>query len=383
MAAHSEKGPSSSSRWIHCTPSAKLCADMPDQATGFAEEGTQAHELCEYFLKKEMGIDMDDPRPKLSYYNAEMEECCQGYRDYVMELYEEAKQKTKDPVLMVEQRIQYERFVSGGFGTADCILISDGTLNVVDFKYGMGVEVNAAGNTQMRIYALGALEIFDSLYDIEKVRMTIYQPRKSNISVDEISRDELYEWAEEVLRPAAEEADRGDGEFHAGDWCRFCKAKSICRERAKENLLLAAYDFSSPPLLEDEEIVEILSKVDRLISWANDIKEYALQEAVAGKVWNGWKLVEGRSIRKYVNEKEVVEAAEAAGFDPFEKRLLSITDMEKMMGKKKFQEVIGGLVIKPTGKLTLVTMDDKRPAINTGKEDFEEEKQSWQNSTTR
>jgi len=373
LAAHSEKGPSSSSRWIHCTPSAKLCADMPDQTTGFAEEGTQAHELCEYFLKREMGIEMDDPRPELSYYNAEMEECCQGYRDYVMELYEEAKRNTNDPVLMVEQRIAYERFVKGGFGTADCILISDGTLNVVDFKYGMGVEVNAKGNTQMRIYALGALEIFDSLYDIENVRMTIYQPRKSNISIDEISRDVLYQWAEEVLRPAAEEADRGDGEFHAGDWCRFCKAKSICRERAKENLLLAAYEFTSPPLLEDGEIVEILGKVDRLVNWANDVKEYALQEAIAGKEWEGYKLVEGRSIRKYKNEKEVAEAAEAAGFDPFVKRLLSITEMEKMMGKKKFQEILGKLCIKPTGKPALVEADDKRPAFNTAKEDFKEE----------
>ena len=374
MGAHSEKGPSSSSRWIHCTPSAKLCADMPDQVTGFAEEGTQAHELCEYLLKKELGIEMEDPRPSLSYYNQEMEDCCQGYRDYVMELYEEAKEKCSDPVLMVEQRIQYERFVSGGFGTADCILISDGTLNVVDFKYGLGVEVNAVGNTQMRIYALGALEIFDALYDIDRVRMTIYQPRKSNISVDEISRDELYEWAETVLKPAAEEADRGDGEFHAGDWCRFCKARHICRERAKENLALAAYDFISPPLLEDEEVVEILGKVDKLVSWANDVKEYALQEAVAGKEWEGYKLVEGRSIRKYTNEKEVAKAAEAAGFDPFEKKLLSITEMEKMMGKKKFQEILGKLCIKPAGKPVLVGADDKRPAMSTSaKEDFKEE----------
>ena len=374
MAAHSEKGPSSSSRWIHCTPSAKLCADMPDQVTGFAEEGTQAHELCEFFLKKEMGIEMDDPRPNLSYYNAEMEDCCQGYRDYVMELYEEAKQKTKDPVLMVEQRIQYERFVKGGFGTADCIIIADQTLNVVDFKYGMGVEVNAVGNTQMRIYALGALEIFDALYDVQRVKMTIYQPRKNNISVDEIGRDELYQWAEDVLRPAAEEADRGDGEFHAGDWCRFCKARHICRERARENLLLASYDFASPPLLEDEEIVEILGKVDKLVSWANDVKEYALQEAVAGKEWEGYKLVEGRSIRKYTNEKEVAEAAESAGFDPYEKRLLSITEMEKMMGKKKFQEILGKLCTKPTGKPVLVGADDKRPAMSTSaKEDFKEE----------
>ena len=373
MAAHSEKGPSSSSRWIHCTPSAKLCAEIPDQPSGFAEEGTQAHEVCEYLLKKEMGIEMDDPRPKLSYYNQEMEDCCQGYRDYVLELYEEAKKVCSDPVLLVEQRIAYERFVSGGFGTADCILISDGTLNVVDFKYGMGVEVDAKGNTQMRIYALGALEVFDNLYDISNVRMTIYQPRKANISVDEISRDELYKWAEEVLRPAAEEADRGDGEFHAGSWCRFCKARHICRERAKENLALAAYDFADPPLLSDEEITEVLEKVDALVSWANDIKEYALQEAVEGKTWPGYKLVEGRSVRKYVDEKAVAEAVEATGHDPFLKKLLPITDMEKLLGKKKFTEVLGNLVTKPQGKPVLVKADDKRPPLNSAKQDFKEE----------
>ena len=373
MGAHSEKGPSSSSRWIHCTPSAKLCADMPDQVTSFAEEGTQAHELCEYLLKKEMGIEMEDPRGGLSYYNQEMEECCQGYHDYVMELYEEAKKVTNDPVLLVEQRISYERFVSGGFGTADCVIIADRVLNVVDFKYGMGVEVDAKGNTQMRIYALGALEIFDALYDVDRVKMTIYQPRKANISVDEISRDELYEWAETVLKPAAEEADRGDGEFHAGDWCRFCKARHICRERAKENLALAAYDFASPPLLDDEEIVEILGKVDKLIAWANDVKEYALQEAVGGRDWPGYKLVAGRSIRKYVNEKEVAEAVEATGYDPYLKKLLPITDMEKMLGKKKFEEILGKLVVKPEGKPVLVKADDKRPPINNAKEDFKED----------
>lgn len=373
MAAHSDKGPSSSARWINCTPSLHLCADMPDQTTGFAEEGTQAHSYCEYLLKKEMGVPCEDPRPALSYYNNEMEESCQGYRDYVMELYEEAKQHTDDPVLLVEQRIQYERFVHGGFGTADCILIADGTLNVVDFKYGMGVEVSAKGNTQMRIYALGALEIFDSLYDINTVRMTIYQPRKSNISVDEISRNDLYDWAENVLKPAAEEADRGDGKFHAGEWCRFCKARHICRERAKKNLELAAYDFAAPPLLTDEEISDILGKVDKLISWGNDIKEYALQEAVAGKHWNGWKLVEGRSSRKYTNAKTVAEAAEAAGFDPYEKKLLSITEMSRLMGKKKFEEVLGALVTKPAGKPTLVSIDDKRPEMNLAADDFKEE----------
>ena len=373
MAAHSDKGPSSSSRWIHCTPSAKLCADMPDQATGYAEQGTQAHSLCEFLVKEAMGVKGEDPRPGLTYYDQEMEDCCQGYRDYVMELYEEAKQKTKDPVLMVEQRIQYERFVKGGFGTADCVLIADGTLNVVDFKYGAGVEVSAEGNTQMRIYAIGALEIFDSLYDIDRVRMHIYQPRKANISVDEISRDALYEWAESVLKPAAEEADRGDGDFHAGDWCRFCKARHVCRERARANLALAAYDFTSPPLLEDGEIAEILDSVDRLVSWANDVKEFALQEALSGKTWPGFKLVAGRSMRKYVNEKAVAEAVEATGNDPYQKKLLSITDMEKLLGRKKFEEVLGKLVVKPEGKPVLVKADDKRPPINSAKEDFKED----------
>ena len=373
MGAHSDFGPSSSHRWIHCTASTPLCRGMPEQSSSFAEEGTQAHSLCEFLLKEAMGIEAEDPRPNLSYYNAEMEECCQGYRDYVMELLEEAKETTKDPVLLIEQRIQYERFVPGGFGTADCILISDGTLNVVDFKYGAGVEVDAVGNSQMRIYAIGALEIFEDLYDIDRVRMTIYQPRKSNISVDEISRNELYEWAESVLRPAAEEGASGHGTFHAGEWCRFCKARHICRERAKENLLLASYDFADPPLLGDEEIVDILEKVDKLVTWANDVKEYALQEAVAGKEWSGWKLVEGRSIRKYVNEKEVADAAEAAGFNPYQQKLMSITDMEKAMGKKKFQEILGELCIKPQGKPVLVRADDKRPPINSAKEDFKED----------
>ena len=257
MSAHSEKGPSSSERWINCTPSAKLCADMPDVSTSFAQEGTDAHEVCEYELKKALGQKMACPVENLTYYNPEMQECADGYRDYVMELVEEARQRTKDVVVLVEQKIQYERFVKGGFGTADCIIIADGVLNVVDFKYGLGVEVSAIGNTQMRIYALGALEIFDPLYDIDTVQMTIYQPRKANISVDSISRNELYDWAEHVLKPAALEADEGNGEFHAGHWCRFCKARHICRERAKKNLELAAYEFAAPPLLSDEEIVDI------------------------------------------------------------------------------------------------------------------------------
>lgn len=370
MAAHSEKGPSSSSCWINCTPSAKLCAEFPNEATSYVQEGTDAHELCEYLLKKELGEDVKDPSGELEYYNQEMQEHCEDYRNYVMELVAEAKQKTKDVVVMVEQQIQYERFVKGGFGTADCIIIADGVLNVVDFKYGLGVEVRAEGNTQMQIYALGALEIFDALYDIDTVRMTIFQPRLSNISSATMSRDDLYKWAVEVLKPAADEADAGTGEFHTGDWCRFCRAKHICRERAKRNLELASYEFTSPPLLSDEEITEILDKVDNLLNWANDVKEYALQEAIGGKEWPGFKLVEGRSIRKYTDEQEAAKLAAEAGYDPYEKKVKTITELSKEMGKKKFEEVLGKVVVKPQGKPVLVREDDKRPALNTAKEDF-------------
>jgi hypothetical protein len=225
----------------------------------------------------------------------------------------------------------------------------------------------------MRIYAVGALEIYDPLYDISNVQMTIYQPRLSNISQDEISRDDLYAWAEEVLKPAAAEAETGEGEFQCGNWCRFCKAKHVCRERAKENLKLAAYDFATPPLLDDDEIVDILGKVDRLVQWANDIKEYALQEAVDGKKWDGFKVVEGRSIRKYKDEAAVAAAVKAAGYDPYQKKLLTITEMQKQLGKRKFEEVLGGLIIKPQGKPALVPADDKRPEFNTAKADFKEE----------
>jgi hypothetical protein len=373
MGAHSSLGPSSSERWIHCTPSVKLCADMPDVTSTFAQEGTDAHAVCEYLLKKALGQEAEDPREDLTYYNEEMQEAAEGYVAYVLSLISEAKKTCKDVICQVEQKISYERFVAGGFGTADCIIIADGTMNVVDFKYGMGVEVSAKGNTQMRIYALGALEIYDPLYDISNVQMTIYQPRLSNISQDEISRDDLYAWAEEVLKPAAAEAETGEGEFQCGNWCRFCKAKHVCRERAKENLKLAAYDFATPPLLDDDEIVDILGKVDQLVQWANDIKEYALQEAVDGKKWDGFKVVEGRSIRKYKDEAAVAAAVQAAGYDPYQKKLLTITEMQKQLGKRKFEEVLGGLIIKPQGKPALVPADDKRPEFNTAKADFKEE----------
>ena len=246
-------------------------------------------------------------------------------------------------------------------------------MNIVDYKHGKGVEVSAERNPQMMLYALGALEIFDGIYDIDTVRMTIYQPRKSNISIFEMPKDELLKWAETELTPKAQLAYEGQGEFHCGEWCRFCKAKAECRERAEANLALARYDFEPPALLNDEEIADILGKVDALTAWATDVKEYALQQAVSGKDWPGWKLVEGRSNRKYTSDTAVTAAVESIGLDPYERKILGITAMQKLLGKSRFEELLSPYIEKPQGKPALVPESDKRPAINTAKNDFMEE----------
>ena len=370
---HAILSASASERWLRCPPSARLCETYEDKGSDYAAEGTCAHTLCEARLKQALGIPTKDPVEDLSWYNEEMEECAQGYASYVVELLETAKQTCADPVVMIEQRVDFSRWVKEGFGTADTLLISDGVMNICDFKYGAGIEVSAEGNSQMRLYALGALEIFDCIYDIEEIQMTIYQPRKANISVSAITKDDLLKWAEEEVVPKAELAYAGLGEFSCGEHCRFCKAKAECRERANTNLALARFDFESPALLTDEEIADILGKVDALTAWASDVKEYALQQAVSGKEWDGWKLVEGRSIRKYTSEALVASAVESAGFDPYERKVLGITSMQKMLGKNRFEELLAPYLEKPQGKPTLVPISDKRPAMNTAKNDFMEE----------
>lgn len=369
--AHALLSASSSHRWLNCPPSARLSENYEDKSSGFAAEGTDAHELCEYKLKKALGQRAKNPTENLTWYNEEMEECASGYAEYVMELIAQAKKNCADPVVLIEQRLDYSKYVTDGFGTGDCVIIADGTLNIVDYKHGKGVEVSALDNPQMKLYALGALEIFDSIYDIENITMTIYQPRIANISTCSIPRDELIDWAENVLKPTAELAFNGKGEFRCGDWCRFCRARAQCRERVNANLELAKYDFTEPPLLSDNEVEEILDKIDRLVSWANDIKEYALKAALNGKQWENRKLVEGRSVRKYTDEAMAALAVKNAGYEPYEKKLLGITEMQKMLGKEQFNKILGDFVEKPKGKPTLVPMSDKRKAINTAASDFE------------
>ena len=374
MGNHALLSASSSHRWLNCPPSARLCEGYDDKGSNFAAEGSDAHSLCEYKLWKALGMEAKDPTEDLTWYDAEMEESASRYAAFVMELVAEAKKTCSDPVVLIEQRLDYSKYVQSGFGTGDCVLISDGTLHIVDFKYGRGVLVEAEDNPQMKLYALGALEIFDCLYDIDTVSMTIYQPRRANVSTFTLSRQELLDWAETVLVPTAELAFAGDGEYHCGEWCQFCKAKADCRERARANMELARYEFRQPPLLTDEEVEEILGKLDSLMDWASDIKDYALQAAISGKHWSGYKLVEGRANRRYTDENAVVAAVKAAGYDPYdEPKLLGVTAMTTLLGRKQFNDILGGLITKPQGKPTLVPESDKRPAMTTILDDFKEE----------
>lgn len=370
---HALLSASSSHRWLSCPPSAKLCAKAANTSSPYAKQGTDAHTLCEYKVQKALGYDVRDPTEDLDYFDSEMENCTDQYCSYVMEQLQDAKSTCQDPLVLVEQRLDFSRWVPEGFGTGDCLIVADQVLQIIDFKYGLGVLVEAENNPQMMCYALGALDHYDWLYDIREIRMTIFQPRRDNISTFIMKRDDLLSWAENVLKPTAELAIKGEGEFKAGNHCQFCAVKDTCRKRAEYNLELARYDFQMPIYLEQHEIAAILPRIDDLISWANDIREYALQSALSGTDYPGYKVVEGRSNRKFTDETAVASTVENAGYDPYEKKLLGITAMTSLLGKKRFEELLSGLVTKPPGKPTLVPDTDKRPAINTAKDDFKTE----------
>lgn len=375
---HALLSASSSARWLACPPSARLCARAPDQSSSYAQEGTDAHSLCEYLVLRALGRKARDPTGDLSFYDAEMQTCAEGYRDFVMEKVTEAKERAPNVEVNVEQRLDFSRWVPEGFGTGDCVIVTDGLIHIVDFKYGLGVLVSASGedgkgNPQLLCYALGALDAYDFLYDIKEIKLSIFQPRRDNVDTFTISREDLLTWADTVLAPAAKLAVAGKGEFQAGDHCRFCKIKASCRERANYNLALARYDFEEPAELDQDEIAAILPCVDSLVSWAQDVKDYALDQALSGVKYDGFKVVEGRSNRKYTNDEAVAAVVEKAGFDPYEKKLRGVTAMTRELGKKKFAELLGNLVYKPPGKPVLVSESDKRPEMNTAANDFMEE----------
>lgn len=374
MGNHAILSASSSHRWLHCLPSARLELEFEDTSGTAAEEGTAAHALSEHKLKKALHI--RSKRPISEYDSDEMEECTDAYVDFVMEQVGLAKQSCNDPIILIEKRLDFSCYVPDGFGTGDCLIISDDRLHIIDFKYGMGVLVDAVDNPQMKLYALGALEIYDSLYDISEVSMTIFQPRRENVSTWTVPVEELKCWAEEELKPKAVKAYNGEGEYIPGEWCTFCKAAVRCRARAEEKLKLAQTEFKMPPLLTDNEIEEILFILPDLTKWANEITAYATDAAVNhGKEWNGFKVVEGRSVRKYKDEDAIAEKAVSSGFkDIYRKSLIPMTEMQKLMGKTKFEEILGDLIYKPPGKPTLVPKSDKRPAMNVAdaKNEFNE-----------
>lgn len=364
MTKHAFLSPSGSHRWLNCTPSAMLESEFPGGSSSAAEEGTAAHAFCEHKLKK--ALRRRSKRPVSDYDSDEMQEYTDSYVDYVLEQLEVAKQTCKDPMVLIEQKVDFSEYVPDGYGTADCIIVSDDTLQIIDFKYGIGVLVDAEQNTQMMCYSIGALNIFDSLYDIKQVTMHIFQPRRENVQNWTIPADELKAWAENELKPKAQMALNGEGEYHPGEWCQFCKAAVRCRARAEEKLRLARQEFKMPPLLTDAEIEEVLTILPDLTKWADGILAYATDAAVNhGKEWNGFKVVEGRSVRKYKDEELVAQAAKDHGYtDIYRQSLITMTDMQKLMGKKQFEQILGDLIVKPQGKPTLVPVTDKRPAMN-------------------
>ncbi len=372
---HAILSASGSHRWLACTPSARLEQEFSDTDSTASLEGTVAHSLAEHKLKKK--LKMQSTRPNTIYDNDEMEMYTDDYSDYVVEQYTKAKRYDENAKVLIEQRLDFSCYVPEGFGTGDAVIVSKGKLHIIDLKYGLCVLVNAEKNPQMMLYALGALRKYEKEYEIKKVKLTIFQPRRENVTTWETTTAALKKWANKILRPKAEMAYRGTGKYEPGAHCQFCKAAIKCRARAEEKLKLAKEEFKKPPLITDNEIESVLAKIPDIKKWCDDIMEYALEKALNGKKWEGFKIVAGRGTRKYLNEEAVVAALNKAGYyDIYKKSLLPITEMEKLMTKKTFSEVLGKLVGKTEGKPTLVSLVDKRPELNTiqAKNEFKEEK---------
>lgn len=379
MAKHALLSASGAHRWLECTPSAQLELQFPQSTSEYAEEGTAAHELCEltarYWLGEISEAEYENQRDELAkgkYYNAEMQECANDYAKFVAEKTAAARETCEDAFTALEVRVDFSKYVKDGFGTGDCIIVSDNVLEIIDFKYGKGVRVEAAGNPQMKLYALGAYLEYNTLFDIDSVRMTIFQPRLSGVqSSDEITVKELLEWAEKYVKPRAKLAYKGEGEFAPSEEvCKFCRAKAQCKARADKNLKL----FDEAPdvlLLTPEDAGKILEQAGDIQSWLADLESLVSSTLLAGQPVEGWKMVEGRSNRRFADELKVVDAMKAAGYDEsllYERKLITLTQMEKDFGKKAVAETLGELIVKPQGKPTLAPAKDKRPEFRPEKQ---------------
>lgn len=382
---HAILSPSGASRWLNCTRSARLEQQFPDTAGEAAREGTLAHKLAELLIRQASGqIKSSDYKRQLKaiqseklYDNAMLDHCDQ-YAVYVMERFCEQQVRTKDALMFLEQKLNLTDYVPEGFGTGDVIIIADGVMDIIDLKYGKGVPVSAEQNRQMMLYSLGALREFDFMYDIQVVRMTIYQPRLDTISTWEMNVSDLRKWAKDELIPRARMAFDGEGEFTPGVHCQFCKAKAVCRANADYQMQVIRDEFPDPDLLTDEEVSNILERTKGVQNWLTAVGDHAMKEALNGKKWPGFKLVEGRSNRVYVDQDQVAKKLIESGFDKEvifqEPKLLGITAMEKEITKPVFSSVLDGLILKPAGKPTLVPESDKRPelsGVEAAQRDFE------------
>ncbi len=375
---HALLSASGASRWLNCTPSARLEEQYGERKSSpYAQEGTLAHELAELYLRRDVlrTISEDEFNVKLEeimsneLFSDEMLDIVPIYTDYCVNQLLEARKENIFAIMEIEQKLNFSEYVPEGFGTADCCIVNDKVLEVIDLKYGKGVPVYADWNSQLMLYGLGALHKYDMTYDIEQVHLTIVQPRIDNISTFIISVTELKDWAEGIVKPMAQAAFKGKGELNVGGWCKFCSVKNRCRRLAQEQLEIAKHEFRDAPLLTDDEIADIIGRAPKLVEWANAVVEYAQEQAINnGKSWPGFKLVEGLSRRRWIDEDAVPtiisQAIPAISEDQlYNMKLKSITEVEKLLGKRAFTAIADKVCIKPQGKPTLVPLDDKRPAI--------------------
>lgn len=376
--SHALLSASGASRWLNCTPSAKLEEQYGEKTfSPYAAEGTLAHELAELYIRKdtfnEIGEQAFEQRLEEimsnDLFSEEMLDVIPTYTEYCAAQLGSAQEDNPLAIMEIEQKLDLTEYIPESFGTADCVIINDNLMEVIDLKYGKGVPVYAEWNKQLMLYGLGALRKYDVMYDITEICLTIVQPRIGNISSWQISVEELQKWAEEELKPKAKMAFKGEGELQAGEWCRFCAVKNRCRKLYEQQMEIAKNEFADPELLTDDEIADIVKRTPKLIEWANSIAEYALNQVINNsKDWPGLKVVEGRSIRKWTDEDQVVSALfercpELSEDEIYNTKLKSITDIEKLVGKKRFGELFSDVVVKPQGKPVLVPMEDKWPAM--------------------
>ena len=380
--AHAMLSPSAADRWLNCNQSVALTAHIEDKTSVYAEEGTLAHEMCEAKLRERVGIwtktKANSALKKIranKLYDSSMEEHTDNYVDYVVEKFNQIKATTPDASISIEERVHFAEYVPKGSGSCDCVIIGDGALTVIDFKYGQGVRVDAEENPQAMLYAIGAILSNEIYYDVDKVKICIHQPRVNNISEWDTTVLELKAWAQYYVKPRAQLAWEGKGSVEPGDWCKFCKISGTCRARAERTLEESSTFFEIDGELTNEELGEVLLKFDKIKDFMKAAEAAAFEKAMAGEEVPGHKLVEGRSTRKYTDEEAVLDTLLQSGYEKSlvtKTELLGITAMEKAITKKAFNDILSPLVDKPQGKPTLVSSADKRPAFVPENEIFQD-----------